>query len=99
MAQSFPVDNISEIFLSGCAEEILFLDEYLQTQLDVNVEYLNPLKNIAIDPDEEENFELSKPALTTALGAALNLDRSVNLSLICSKNLKNSALVINLVFQ
>ncbi len=26
MAQSFPVDNISEIFLSGCAEEILFLD-------------------------------------------------------------------------
>ena len=47
MAQSFPVDNISEIFLSGCAEEILFLDEYLQTQLDVNVEYLDPLKNIA----------------------------------------------------
>ena len=79
MAQSFPVDNISEIFLSGCAEEILFLDEYLQTQLDVNVEYLNPLKNIAIYEDEEESFELSKPALTTALGAALNLDRSVNL--------------------
>jgi type II secretory pathway predicted ATPase ExeA/Tfp pilus assembly PilM family ATPase len=79
MAQSFPVDNISEIFLSGCAEEILFLDEYLQTQLDVNVEYLNPLKNIAFYADEEESFELSKPALTTALGAALNLDRSVNL--------------------
>ena len=79
MAQSFPVDNISEIFLSGCAEEILFLDEYLQTQLDVNVEYLNPLKNIAINSDEEENFELSKPALTTAIGAALNLDKSVNL--------------------
>ena len=81
MAQSFPVDNISEIFLSGCSEEILFLDEYLQSQLDVNVEYLDPLKNIAfyLDDEEKENFDLSKPALTTAVGAALNLDNSVNL--------------------
>jgi len=81
MSQAFPVDNISEIFLSGSAEEILFLDEYLHNQLDVHVEYLDPLKNVAFYPDEEEreNFELSKPALTTAVGAALNLDKSVNL--------------------
>ena len=81
MSQAFPVDNISEIFLSGCAEEILFFDEYLQTQLDVHVEYLDPIKNIAFFPDEEEreNFDLSKPALATAVGAALNLDKTINL--------------------
>jgi len=81
MAQTFPSDNISEIFLSGCSEEILFLDEYLQTQLDVNVEYLDPIKNIAFFPDEEEreNFDLSSPALTLAVGAALNIDKTVNL--------------------
>ena len=81
MAQSFPVDNVSEIFLSGCAEEIMFLDEYLELQFDVPVEYINPIKNIAFYPseDERENFDLSKPALTTAVGAALNLNKSVNL--------------------
>ena len=81
MSQTFPSDNISEIFLSGCSEEILFLDEYLQTQLDVNVEYLDPIKNIAFFPDEEEreNFDLSSPALTLAVGAALNIDKTVNL--------------------
>ena len=81
MAQSFPVDNISEIFLSGCAEEVLFLDEYLHNQLDVTVEYLDPFKNIAFFPDEEEreNFDFSKTALTTAVGAALNLDKSISL--------------------
>ena len=81
MSQAFPVDNISEVYLSGCAEEILFFDEYLGNQLDVNVQYLDPLKNIAFYPDEEEreNFVLSKPLLTTALGAALNIDKSVSL--------------------
>ena len=81
MAQSFPVDNISEIFLSGCAEEVLFLDEYLHNQLDVAVEYLDPFKNIAFSPGEEEReaFIFSKTALTTAVGAALNLDKSINL--------------------
>jgi hypothetical protein len=81
MAQSFPVDNISEIFLSGCAEEVLFLDEYLHNQLDVTVQYLDPFKNIAFFPDEEEreNFDFSKTALTTAVGAALNLDKSISL--------------------
>ena len=81
MAQSFPVDNISEIFLSGCAEEVLFLDEYLHNQLDVAVEYLDPFKNIAFFPGEEEReaFIFSKTALTTAVGAALNLDKSINL--------------------
>ena len=81
MAQTFPSDNISEIFLSGCSEEILFLDEYLETQLDVNVEYLDPIKNIAFFPDEDEreNFDLSHPALTLAIGAALNIDKTVNL--------------------
>ncbi len=80
MAQSFPVDNISEIYLSGCAEEILFFDEYLQNQLEVNVEYLDPLKNIAF-PDEEErdDLEFSKSALSCSVGAALNIDKSVNL--------------------
>ena len=81
MSQTFPSDNISEIFLSGCGEEILFLDEYLKNQLDVNVEYLDPIKNIAFFPDEEEreNFDLSKSALTLAVGAALNIDKTVNL--------------------
>ena len=81
MAQSFPVDNISEIFLSGCAEEVLFLDEYLHNQLDVDVNFLDPFKNIAFFPYEEEreNIEFSKTALTTAVGAALNLDKSISL--------------------
>ena len=81
MAQSFPVDNISEIFLSGCAEEVLFLDEYLHNQLDVDVNFLDPFKNIAFFPGEEEreNIEFSKTALTTAVGAALNLDKSISL--------------------
>ena len=81
MAQAFPIDNISEIFLSGCAEEILFLDEYLHNQLDVDVSFLDPLKNIALSSDEEErvNIEFPKTALTTAVGAALNLDKSVSL--------------------
>ena len=81
MTQTFPSDNISEIFLSGCGEEILFLDEYQQNQLDVNVEYLDPIKNIAFFPDEEEreNFDLSKSSLTLAVGAALNIDKTVNL--------------------
>ena len=81
MAQSFPIDNISEIFLSGCAEEVLFLDEYLQNQLEANVEFLDPFKNIAFLPDEEEreNFNFSKTALTTAVGAALNIDKSISL--------------------
>ena len=81
MAQSFPVDNISEIFLSGCAEEVLFLDEYLHNQLEVEVQYLDPFKNVAFFPDDEEreNFDFSKSALTTAVGAALNLDKSISL--------------------
>ena len=56
MAQSFPVDNISEIFLSGCAEEVLFLDEYLQNQLDVDVNFLDPFKNIAFFPGRRQYF-------------------------------------------
>ena len=44
MAQSFPVDNISEVFLSGCAEEVLFLDEYLEIQLDAKVQFLDLLR-------------------------------------------------------
>ena len=77
----FPVDNISEIFLSGCAEEVLFLDEYLHNQLEVEVQYLDPFKNVAFFPDDEEreNFDFSKSALTTAVGAALNLDKSISL--------------------
>ena len=42
MAQSFPIDNVSEIFLSGCAVEVLFLDEYLESQLDAKVQFLDP---------------------------------------------------------
>ena len=81
MTQSFPVDNVSEIFLSGCAKEIMFLDEYLESQFEVPVNFIDPIKNIAFHPseDERENFDLSKPALTTAVGAALNLSKSVNL--------------------
>ena len=81
MAQSFPIDNVSEIFLSGCAEEVLFLDEYLESQLDAKVQFLDPFKNVAFFPDEEEreNFEISKTAMTAAVGAALNIDKSISL--------------------
>ena len=81
MAQSFPVDNVSEIFLSGCAEEVLFFDEYLEINWMQKLQFLDPFKNIAFFPDEEEreNFEISKTAMTTAVGAALNIDKSISL--------------------
>ena len=53
----------------------------MHDRLDVTVEYLDPVNNIAFFPDEEEreNFDFSKTALTTAVGAALNLDKSISL--------------------
>ena len=81
MAQNFPVDNISEIYLSGSAEEIMHFDDYLESQFEVPVHFLDPFKNLAFHPDEEDrvNFSMNKSMFSSAVGIALNIDKTVNL--------------------
>ena len=45
------------------------------------MQFLDPFKNVAFFPDEEEEkvLKFQKRAMTTAVGAALNIDKSISL--------------------
>jgi len=81
LKRDFPVGDATQLFLSGSAIHIHSLHEYLGGHLNLRAEYFNPLRNIAILPDESERAELnvSLPLLTAAVGSALNLPNTVNL--------------------
>jgi|TARA_B110000495_G_scaffold96981_1_gene83928 type II secretory pathway predicted ATPase ExeA/Tfp pilus assembly PilM family ATPase len=77
----FPAGEASKLYLSGSATYIQSLHEYFGGQLNLATEYLNPLRNIYILPDENERGQLNValPLITAAVGSALNLANTVNL--------------------
>ena len=78
--KDFPITDETEILLSGAAGEISYLDKFIQGSLGLNTQYLNPIRNIAFSPSEKERKNLiSHPTqLTTAIGSALDLSKTVN---------------------
>jgi len=81
LKRDFPVADATHLLLSGTAICVKNLHSYLGGHLNLETEYFNPLRNIAILPDESERAELnvSLPLLTAAVGSALNLPNTVNL--------------------
>ena len=81
LKRNFPVSESSTLFLSGTAIEIESIDEYFEGHLNIITTFINPLRNIAILPDESERdqIKIPLPLLTSALGSALNLPQTVNL--------------------
>ncbi|MBL7013817.1 MAG: AAA family ATPase [Candidatus Marinimicrobia bacterium] len=81
LKRDFPVTDATHLLLSGTANCVKNLHRYLGGHLNMETEYFNPLRNIAILPDESERAELnvSLPLLTAAVGSALNLPNTVNL--------------------
>jgi len=79
--RSFPIGEIKRMYLSGAAIHIKSIDEYLSNHLQLQTEYINPLRNISILPDESEreNINFAMPLLTAAVGSALNLSNTINL--------------------
>ena len=79
--RSFPSGDETKLFISGTGIYIESLHEYLGGHLQLKAEYFNPLRNIAILPDESERDQLDIPIplLTAAVGSALNLGNTVNL--------------------
>lgn len=81
LKRGFPVADATHLILSGEAIHITNIHEYLGGHLQLSTEYFNPLRNIAILPDESERDQLSMPLplLTAAIGSALNMPNTINL--------------------
>ena len=79
--RSFPAGSAKRLYLSGTAIHIKSIDEYFANHLQLKTEYLNPLRNISILPDESEREQIkfAMPLLTAAVGSALNLSNTINL--------------------
>lgn len=79
--KDFPISDETEILLSGAAGEIAYLDKFIQGSLGLNTKFLNPIRNIAFSPSEKErkNITVHPTQLTTAIGSALDLSKTVNI--------------------
>ncbi|MEO0184915.1 MAG: type IV pilus assembly protein PilM [candidate division WOR-3 bacterium] len=69
-------EKVNKMFITGGGALIPNLVEYLKRRLNVNVEVLNPFKNILYDPTifAPEGVDVIGPVLTQAVGLALRGD-------------------------
>ncbi|MCX6826316.1 MAG: type IV pilus assembly protein PilM [candidate division Zixibacteria bacterium] len=67
------LDKIDWMVLSGGGALVPFLPEYLQSQLNIPLEIMNPLRNIDFDPDMFQYLSPEKiaPLLTVPVGLAI----------------------------
>ena len=78
--RDFAITKDTMVLLSGSAGEILNLDRFIGGSLGLNTSYLNPIRNLAISPNENErdSIPFHPTLLTTAIGSALNYPDTVN---------------------
>jgi len=78
--KSFAISNDTEVLLSGSAGDILHLDKFIGGILGLNTHFLNPIRNLAFSPseDERDNIPFHSTILTAAIGSGLTLPGSVN---------------------
>ena len=78
--KSFIMSDNTEVLLSGSAGDILHLDKFIGGILGLNTHFLNPIRNLAFSPseDERDNIPFHPTLLTAAIGSGLTLSGSVN---------------------
>lgn len=78
--KDFTMSDDTEVLLSGSAGEILYFDHFIAGSLGLPTQFLNPIRNIAFSPSEDErnNIPFHPTLLTAAIGSALNLSGTVN---------------------
>ena len=76
----FDIPEDTHILVSGSAGEIQYIEQYIEGILGLKTQILNPIRNIAIAPNESERESISfnPTLLTAAIGSALNLSNSVS---------------------
>jgi len=78
--KNFIMSDNTEVLLSGSAGDILHLDKFIGGILGLNTQFLNPIRNLAFSPSEDErnNIPFHPTLLTAAIGSGLTLPGSVN---------------------
>ena len=78
--KDFTISDDTEVLLSGSAGDILYLDQFIAGILGLHTQYLNPVRNLAFSPSEDErgNIPFHPTLLTAAIGSALALSGTVN---------------------
>jgi len=78
--KSFGITDDTEVLLSGSAGDILHLDKFIGGILGTNTHFLNPIRNLAFSPseDERDNIPFHPTLLTSAIGSGLTLSDTVN---------------------
>ena len=78
--KDFTISDDTEVLLSGSAGDILYLDQFIAGILGLHTQYLNPVRNLAFSPSEDErgNIPFHPTLLTAAIGSALTLSGTVN---------------------
>lgn len=77
----FGVETLDRLFMTGGGSRLKNLDGFLAEQLGVEVEMLDPMRNISYDPRglDKERLKEGSSILAVAIGQALAQDRTLNL--------------------
>jgi hypothetical protein len=80
MKYNFTSEEETPLLLSGSAGFIQHFDSFIQGSLGLSTAYLNPLRNLAITPDESGRTKLAvnPVAITAAVGSAIKISSTVN---------------------
>jgi len=78
--KSFTLSDDTEVLLSGSAGDILHLDKFIAGILGITTHFLNPIRNLAFSPSEDERDKIPfhPTILTAAIGSGLTLSGTVN---------------------
>ncbi len=78
--KDFTISEDTEVLLSGSAGDIKYLDQFIEGSLGLHTQFLNPVRNLAFSPSEDErsNLPFHPTLLTAAIGSALTLPGTVN---------------------
>jgi len=73
-------EKIARLMLSGGTSKLKNLKDYLTANFGIPVEFIDPLKNIQIDPKiDPEELNQQAPRLAVPIGLALGKGREINL--------------------
>ena len=77
------LNNDTQIFLSGSASEILYLDDFFEGFLNYKSTFLNPVRNLAFSPNyiDRDQFQFHPSLLTSAIGSTIKTPNSVSVML------------------
>ncbi|MFC1554498.1 pilus assembly protein PilM [candidate division KSB1 bacterium] len=77
----FPFEEPDKVFITGGTSLLKNIVEFISDGLDKQVEILNPLRGIIVDPELEEEKSVSSvaPSLTVAIGSILGSKNKINL--------------------